>query len=102
MCLVTLTSRIESANTEILNYCNMAKADEPTPDRENPMWKTHCEAIADLKKLKDKMHKIDEEQEKKNASTPAASGNVASVPPSEISFGNRNENQNANSEGNGC
>ena len=79
----------------------MAKADEPSPNRENLMWQMHYEAIADLKKLKDKMRKIDEEQEKKNASTPAASGNVASVPPSEISFVNRNENQNANSEGGG-
>lgn len=87
MHLVILTSRIESANTEILNYCNMAKADEPAPNRENAMWQMNYKAIADLKKFKDKMRKIDEEQEKKNASTAAASGNVTSVPPSDISFG---------------
>ena len=54
VCIVTLASRVDSDVTETKNCFDVAKAYEPKPKADDPMWQSCCEAAAHLKELKKK------------------------------------------------
>jgi len=60
--IITLARRIDSAILNVKNTFEMARACEPNPNENNPIWKLYYDAVNELNDLKEKQKVVDEEE----------------------------------------
>ena len=63
-CIATLASRADAACANVKNCFEIARAIEPIPKTDHPMWKLHCDAVNVYNEVKEKMKAVHNEEEK--------------------------------------